>query len=86
MQLKTATIILVADLVGTFVSAIEGALAAMNSHLDLLGITVVSLGGLVRDLRRQTPCATGVIRCSASRRDCSLSFFAIRFRPCRPGR
>ena len=55
MQRKTATTILVADLVGTFLFAIEGALAAMDGHLDLLGITVVAFvtalgGGVVRDL------------------------------------
>ena len=55
MQRKTATTILVADLVGTFLFAIEGALAAMDGHLDLLGIMVVAFvtalgGGVVRDL------------------------------------
>lgn len=55
MQLKTATTVLVADLVGTFLFAIEGALAAMDGHLDLLGIMVVAFvtalgGGVVRDL------------------------------------
>jgi uncharacterized membrane protein YeiH len=55
MQLKTATTILVADLVGTFLFAIEGALAAMDGGLDLLGIMVVAFvtalgGGVIRDL------------------------------------
>jgi uncharacterized membrane protein YeiH len=42
------------DVVGTFVFALEGALAAIGGHLDLLGIAVLAFatalgGGLIRD-------------------------------------
>jgi uncharacterized membrane protein YeiH len=55
MQLKTGSMILIADLVGTFLFAIEGALAAMDGGLDLLGIMVIAFvtalgGGVIRDL------------------------------------
>lgn len=34
---------LVADLAGTAVFAVEGAIAAMHSRLDLLGVMVIAL-------------------------------------------
>jgi uncharacterized membrane protein YeiH len=48
-------VLLVVDLVGTFVFAVEGALAGIRGELDLLGLLVVSFvtalgGGTVRDL------------------------------------
>lgn len=48
-------IVLVADLAGTVVFAIEGATAAIHAGLDLLGVLVLSFivalgGGIVRDL------------------------------------
>jgi uncharacterized membrane protein YeiH len=47
-------IVLVADLAGTFVFAMEGALAGLQAHLDLLGVMVVAFatalgGGIIRD-------------------------------------
>lgn len=46
---------LVADLVGTAVFAVEGAISAMRSNLDLLGVMVIAFivalgGGVTRDL------------------------------------
>lgn len=46
---------LVADLAGTAVFAVEGAIAAMRSQLDLLGVMVIAFivalgGGVTRDL------------------------------------
>jgi uncharacterized membrane protein YeiH len=48
-------LILIADLGGTFVFAVEGALAAIAGQLDLLGVLVVSFvtalgGGIIRDV------------------------------------
>jgi uncharacterized membrane protein YeiH len=48
-------VLLVVDLVGTFVFAVEGALAGIRGDLDLFGLMVVSFvtalgGGTVRDL------------------------------------
>jgi uncharacterized membrane protein YeiH len=50
-----ARLILIADLGGTFVFAVEGALAAIAGQLDLLGVLVVSFvtalgGGIIRDV------------------------------------
>jgi uncharacterized membrane protein YeiH len=55
MKLKTDTIVLASDLAGTFIFAIEGAVAAMHSGLDLLGVMVIAFvaslgGGVTRDL------------------------------------
>jgi uncharacterized membrane protein YeiH len=55
MKLKIETIVLAADLAGTFLFAIEGAVAAMHSGLDLLGVMVIAFvaalgGGVTRDL------------------------------------
>ncbi|HEY0782598.1 MAG TPA: TRIC cation channel family protein, partial [Thermoanaerobaculia bacterium] len=49
------TVLQAADFAGTFVFAVEGALAAVRAHLDLLGVLVLSFtvalgGGIVRDL------------------------------------
>ena len=38
MKPKIETIVLAADLAGTFIFAIEGAVAAMRGGLDLLGV------------------------------------------------
>lgn len=48
-------LILLADLCGTFVFAMEGALAAIHARLDVLGVMVLAFttalcGGIVRDL------------------------------------
>ncbi|AMP03681.1 trimeric intracellular cation channel family protein [Collimonas pratensis] len=55
IKLKAETIVVAADLVGTLVFAIEGALSAMRGGLDLLGVMVISFvaalgGGVIRDL------------------------------------
>jgi uncharacterized membrane protein YeiH len=49
------TLLLVVDLIGTFVFATEGALAAIKGDLDLLGLMVLSFatalgGGIIRDV------------------------------------
>jgi uncharacterized membrane protein YeiH len=48
-------LLLVADIAGTLVFAVEGALAAVNGNLDLIGIMVLAFctalgGGIVRDI------------------------------------
>jgi uncharacterized membrane protein YeiH len=55
MKGNSSRLILAADLVGTFVFATQGALAAMQGNLDLLGLMVLSFatalgGGVIRDL------------------------------------
>lgn len=55
IKLKAETIVVAADLFGTLVFAIEGALSAMRGGLDLLGVMVISFvaalgGGVIRDL------------------------------------
>ncbi|WP_227232887.1 trimeric intracellular cation channel family protein [Pseudomonas sp. IAC-BECa141] len=52
---RVERIVLVADLVGTAVFAVEGAIAAMHARLDLLGVMVIAFivalgGGVTRDL------------------------------------
>ncbi|WP_454562732.1 trimeric intracellular cation channel family protein [Pseudomonas sp. AIG] len=52
---RVERIVLVADLAGTAVFAVEGAIAAMRSQLDLLGVLVIAFivalgGGVTRDL------------------------------------
>lgn len=52
---RIETVVLAADLAGTAVFALEGALAAMHGGLDLLGVMVLSFvvalgGGVIRDL------------------------------------
>src|SRR5215469_12442618 len=49
------TLLLVLDLVGTFVFALSGATAGINNRLDLFGVLVLSFaagnaGGIARDL------------------------------------
>lgn len=51
----TAPLVLAADLAGTFLFAIEGALQAMRAGLDLLGVAVIAFvaalgGGIMRDI------------------------------------
>ena len=51
----TATLLLVLDLVGTFVFALSGAMAGVKNRLDLFGVLVLSFaagnaGGIARDL------------------------------------
>jgi uncharacterized membrane protein YeiH len=48
-------VLLVVDLLATLLVALEGGAAAVNGHLDLLGILVLAFvsslgGGIVRDL------------------------------------
>ncbi|WP_256672624.1 trimeric intracellular cation channel family protein [Pseudomonas sp. C1C7] len=55
MKPRVEKIVLFADLVGTAVFAIEGAISAMRSGLDLLGVMVIAFivalgGGVTRDL------------------------------------
>ncbi|GGC63755.1 trimeric intracellular cation channel family protein [Undibacterium terreum] len=55
MKPKIESVILAADLVGTVVFAIEGAMTAMHGGLDLLGVMVISFvaalgGGVIRDV------------------------------------
>ncbi|WP_435036166.1 trimeric intracellular cation channel family protein [Pseudomonas neuropathica] len=52
---RVERIVLVADLAGTAVFAVEGAIAAMRSQLDLLGVMVIAFivalgGGVIRDI------------------------------------
>jgi uncharacterized membrane protein YeiH len=54
-MLRRDHLLLFGDLGGTFVFAIEGALAAIQGHLDLMGIMVLSCaaatgGGIIRDV------------------------------------
>jgi uncharacterized membrane protein YeiH len=53
--MTSATFLLILDLIGTFVFAISGALAAVERRLDIFGILVLSFvagnfGGIFRDL------------------------------------
>ncbi|WP_029044109.1 MULTISPECIES: trimeric intracellular cation channel family protein [Cupriavidus] len=55
MRTKAEVVVLAADLAGTAVFALEGAITGMQHGLDLLGVMVVSLitavgGGIIRDL------------------------------------
>jgi uncharacterized membrane protein YeiH len=52
---RLARLVVVADLAGTFVFALEGALMAIRGKLDLLGIVVIAFvaalgGGILRDV------------------------------------
>jgi uncharacterized membrane protein YeiH len=54
-RLNVETVIWAADLAGTFVFAVEGAVSAMRGGLDLFGVMVISFvaalgGGVIRDL------------------------------------
>ena len=51
----SATLLLTIDLIGTFVFAVEGAMAAVQSNLDILGVMVLAFatalgGGIIRDV------------------------------------
>ena len=55
MKYNSGMLLLVVDLIGTFVFALEGAGAATAAHLDFLGVMVLSFatalgGGIFRDL------------------------------------
>jgi uncharacterized membrane protein YeiH len=55
VRYDSAKLLLVVDLIGTFVFAVEGATAAIEGDLDLLGLMVLSFatalaGGIIRDL------------------------------------
>ena len=55
IQYDSARLLLVFDLLATFVFALEGALAAIQGNLDLLGLMVLAFatslgGGIIRDL------------------------------------
>ncbi|MEN5315778.1 trimeric intracellular cation channel family protein [Pseudomonas koreensis] len=55
MRARVERVVLVADLAGTAVFAVEGAIAAMRAQLDLLGVLVIAFivalgGGVTRDL------------------------------------
>ncbi len=55
IETKPATLLLAVDFAGTFVFAVEGALAAAKGHLDLLGAMVLAFatalgGGIIRDV------------------------------------
>ena len=55
MRYNSDTSLMVIDLIGTFVFAVEGAMAAIQGRLDLLGILVLSFatalgGGIIRDV------------------------------------
>ncbi len=55
IKLKMEAVILAADLIGTLVFAVEGALSAIRSELDLLGVMVIAFiaalgGGVIRDV------------------------------------
>jgi len=55
MKVISPRLILLADLAGTFVFALEGALIAIQNHFDLLGVMVLAFtvalgGGVIRDV------------------------------------
>ena len=55
LRANTDTVLLIFDLGGVFVFAVEGALAAMKAELDVFGMLVLSFatalgGGILRDL------------------------------------
>jgi uncharacterized membrane protein YeiH len=55
MKIDSGKLLLVIDLVGTFLFGMEGAAAAIANNLDLLGLMVLAFatalgGGIVRDL------------------------------------
>lgn len=55
IKFHSATLLLVIDLIGTFVFAVEGANAAIQGNLDILGLMVLAFatalgGGIVRDV------------------------------------
>lgn len=55
IQFHSANLLLAIDLIGTFVFAVEGASAAIQGNLDILGIMVLAFstalgGGIIRDV------------------------------------
>ena len=75
MRYDSAHLLLTIDLIGTFVFAVEGATAAIQGDLDLLGLMVLSFatalaGGIIRDLLSAPflpePSATGAMPPSPS--------------------
>jgi uncharacterized membrane protein YeiH len=55
IKFHSATLLLVIDLIGTFVFAVEGATAAIQGNLDILGLLVLAFatalgGGILRDV------------------------------------
>ena len=55
IKFHSATLLLVIDLIGTFVFAVEGASAAIQGNLDVLGLMVLAFatalgGGIIRDV------------------------------------
>ncbi len=55
LQFHSARLLLVIDLLGTFVFAVEGATSGIQGNLDLLGLMVLAFatalgGGMIRDL------------------------------------
>ncbi|HVW76604.1 MAG TPA: TRIC cation channel family protein [Alloacidobacterium sp.] len=55
IQFHSANLLLAIDLIGTFVFAVEGASAAIQGNLDVLGIMVLAFstalgGGIIRDV------------------------------------
>lgn len=54
-NIGAARLLLIADIAGTLVFAVEGAMAAVNGNLDLIGILVLAFctalgGGIIRDI------------------------------------
>ena len=55
LTFHSATLLLTIDLIGTFVFAVEGATAAIQGNLDILGLMVLAFatalgGGIIRDV------------------------------------
>jgi uncharacterized membrane protein YeiH len=55
VKYDSARLLLIVDLLGTFVFALEGAIAAVQGNLDLLGVMVLAFatalgGGIIRDI------------------------------------
>jgi uncharacterized membrane protein YeiH len=55
LRFHSATLLLAIDLIGTFVFAVEGAMAAAQNNLDILGLMVLAFatalgGGIIRDV------------------------------------
>ena len=55
IKFHSATLLLVINLIGTFVFAVEGASAAIQGNLDVLGLMVLAFatalgGGIIRDV------------------------------------
>ncbi len=55
LQFHSAALLLAIDLIGTFVFAVEGAMAAAQNNLDILGLMVLAFatalgGGIIRDV------------------------------------